>query len=181
MRIAGLIAAAGKGLRAGGAKAVRIGGDDPRTFLDRSVSAMRSWGCCPVVAVVQGEHEALARGLGAVAVVPAPLPTAMIDSLRAGIKYLESLSDVEAVLWSPVDCPLAIEVFARRAPPAEALDRGQPVVAGFQGQAGHPVYLPRQLWRRLNGEVVGREGAKAALRDAVLLDIALESLENRNR
>ena len=105
MRVAGLIAAAGKGQRAGGAKAVRIAGDDPRMFLDRSVSAMRSWGCCPVVAVVQEEHKAVARSFGAVAVVPTPLPEAMIDSLRAGIKYLERLSDVEAVLWSPVDCP----------------------------------------------------------------------------
>ena len=181
MRVAGLIAAAGKGQRAGGAKAGRIAGDDPRMFLDRSVSALRSWGCFPVVAVVQEEHKAVARSFGAVAVVPTPLPEAMIDSLRAGIKYLERLSEVEAVLWSPVDCPLAIEVFARRAPPAEALDCGKPVVAGFQGQAGHPVFLPRPLWGRLKEEIVGRVGAKAALSDAVLLNIALESLENRNR
>ena len=180
MTIAGLIAAAGLGRRAGGPKAVRIAFEDPRTFLDRSVAAMRSYGCDPVVAVVRPEHKDLALRVGAEVVVPDPAPEAMIDSLRAGLEHLMLRQAVDSVMWAPVDCPRALEFFARSGPRPEDLDGSTPLVAGYQGRPGHPVLLPRSFWGRLEAPEVQEQGARAMLWDALILDLGLECLENRN-
>ena len=175
-----MIAAAGAGLRAGGPKAVRIGDDDPRTFLDRAVAALRAWGCDPVVTVVRPEHEDFARRVGAEAIVPNPAPEAMIDSLRAGIAQLLPKAEIDAVVFAPVDCPKALEAFARFGPKASDLDGSRPLVGGHQGRPGHPVILSRTLWGRLELPAVGLEGARAVLADAVIVEVGPESLENRN-
>lgn len=180
MKVAGLVAAAGAGRRAGGPKAVRVMEGDPRTLLERSVCSLQDWGCSLVVAVVRPEHKDLATQAGAVPVVPDPAPAEMIDSLRAGLLLLESSQPWQGFVFAPVDCPGALAAFAASGPALGDLPTDRPLCASAEGRFGHPTYLPRDLWYRLELPAAGLEGARVVLDDAMPFEMGTACLENLN-
>jgi molybdenum cofactor cytidylyltransferase len=139
-----LVLAAGKGTRAGAAKLrLTIGGE---TFLHRSVRILRTAGVDDIVCVVSQEEAAWAVGEISHAEILVNLSAAgdMLSSVRLGI---EALCSCRGVLVLPVDHPCVAERTLTRLLEAGRQDE-ESVVKPVQGdQTGHPILLPRAMFR----------------------------------
>ena len=160
MRLAGLVLAAGEGLRLGRPKAlVEING---ARLVDRMVSVLRSAGCEPVM-VVTGAAEVEVPG--AVVVPNRNWATGMGSSLRSGLAALDDGVGVrvDAVVVTVVDTPgVTAEVVARLL--SAGRDGAQVAVATYDGQPRTPVLLGRAHWPEVASLAVGDVGARAFLR-----------------
>ena len=155
---AGLLLAAGKGVRFGGPKATARTGN--RSFLEIAVEALVDGGCAPVHVVV---------GDSTTPVPPTVVPIfatlgerGLGESLRAG---LLSLADVDAasVLIHLVDLPdVGASVVARV---GEFESETVLARATYRGRPGHPVVVGRRWWAQLRSELRGDSGARDFLRD----------------
>lgn len=147
-RFAGVIPAAGASVRMGRPKALmRV---DGKSFLDRTVAALRGGGCDPVLAVVaQGDEdaarEAVASGAG-VLVNPDP-GEGPITSLRLAI---EALGDgVAGLVYLPVDHPLVRADTIRSLLDAARAQDAPLTLPAFDGERGHPAVFGASLFAEL--------------------------------
>jgi molybdenum cofactor cytidylyltransferase len=162
VRIAAIVLAAGRGRRAGGAKArLRIGGT---TFLAHLAARLRRPGVDRVIAVVG--HDA-ARVLGESA-LPASVIVAvndsdasgMLGSLLAGLDAAAA-DGADAVLVHPVDHPL-VEEATVDAVVAALRDGARIAVPSHAGRRGHPGGFARAAWDALRAAPAS-EGARFVL------------------
>jgi CTP:molybdopterin cytidylyltransferase MocA len=162
---AGIVLAAGSGVRFGGPKAPYV--YDGERLVDRSVSLLRQSGLEPVIVVLGawvGEVE------GAVPVVNTNFASGMSGSLAIGIEYLRSHHpEVSSAVITLVDLP-----FLRSATLNAITESDSDLVqAYFQGEPGHPVKIAANYWSDLLNQLQGDSGAKAFLRahNATALEI----------
>ncbi|MBE1469802.1 nucleotidyltransferase family protein [Kibdelosporangium phytohabitans] len=155
--VAGLVLAAGAGRRYGMPKArVRFRGE---LFVQRAVRVLTEGGCCPVLAVLGAESEAVRSQAPHLNAVDNPdWQQGMGSSLRVGLKAVNA----DAVIILPVDTPgIRAEAIARlrqRATP-QALLR-----ASYHGEPGHPVLIGREHWEAVYELATGDAGAREYLR-----------------
>lgn len=157
--VAGVVLAAGAGVRFGGPKAlVRLDGE---RLVDRAVRTLRDGGCTPVLVV---------EGAAPLAPVDAELVTntewmqGMGSSLRAALTALEQRPDVEAAILLLVDTPWVGPEPVRRVITAFAASGAPAVQASYDGVPGHPVLLARSAWPAAAELAVGDQGARGWLR-----------------
>ncbi len=154
--IAGLVLAAGAGVRFGGPKAPVVINSD--RLVDHAVRCLRDGGCDPVLVVLGawvGEVPA------AQVVVNDEWATGMASSLRAGLADLHTRSDVTSVVVTLVDLPGMTGTAVRRIADADA--DGGIVVATYGGERGHPVRFDRPHWSGIVATLTGDEGARGYL------------------
>ena len=154
MTTAGLVLAAGAGVRFGGPKAPFV--LDGERLVDRAVRVMRDAGCKPVVVVLGawvGEVP------DAVVVVNDEWSEGMGSSLRTGLSALDLLVDVDSVIVTLVDLPGLTADGVRR-----LLESSASIVAAtFDGERGHPVKFAREHWAEVITVARGDEGARRFL------------------
>ena len=166
MTTAGLVLAAGAGVRFGGPKAPAI--VDGERLVDRAVRVLREGGCDPIL-VVLGAWLGDVPGADAV-IENAEWREGMGSSLRAGLAALEADPDVDTVVITLVDLPgLSAQAVQRvvAAPSGIAL-------ATYGGERGHPVRLPREHWAAVRAVARGDAGARDFLRgreDVTLIEV----------
>ena len=173
MPVAGLLLAAGAGVRMGRPKALVEGARGTPWVV--SASRVLAAGGCAEVTVVVGAAAEEVRGLlrdEPVSVVVAPdWAEGMGASLRAGLGALLATSPAEAAVVHLVDLPDVGEAVVRRLAEAaapEALARA----AYGPGSVGHPVLLGRDHWAGVIETATGDRGARDYLRtrDVVPVD-----------
>lgn len=182
--VAGLLLAAGSGIRIGGPKALLVD-EAGTTFLARAISALDDGGCEPLLVVV-GAAAALVRaevppGVGVV--VAAEWQEGMGSSLRRGLLALAQAAPyADGVLVMLVDTPgvsadvvrRVVERAARSTPspaprplPTAAVPAGLRSMlarASYDGVPGHPVLLGRDHWSGVVATAQGDRGARDYLR-----------------
>lgn len=168
---AGVVLAAGAGVRFGSPKAlVRLGGE---RLVDRAVRTLRDGGCEPVL-VVQG--AAPVEPVDAEVVSNSAWADGMGGSLRAALAALQPRSDVEAAVLMLVDTPWVAPVAVHRVVARHRVPgrRALAVQASYDGVPGHPVLLDRSVWNDVATLATGDQGARGWLRthhgDVVLVD-----------
>ncbi|HVG45184.1 MAG TPA: nucleotidyltransferase family protein [Longimicrobium sp.] len=163
--IAGIVLAAGRSRRMGRPKAfLQRGG---RSFLERTVAALREGGCDPVVVVAgppgdpaADETAQAAARLGATVARNADPESPQVASLRAGLAGLGE--GVEAAVVTPVDVPRVDAETVRALAEAFAAG-GAPVAQPFDGaRHGHPVLFARSVWPELMADPLP-EGARTVI------------------
>ncbi len=152
--IAGLVLAAGAGVRFGEPKApVVMNGE---RLVDRAVRCLREGGCDPVLVV-------LGAWVGDVpdaeVIVNDGWTTGMASSLRAGLAALAGRPDVTSVVVTLVDLPGLTGEAVRRITGAG----GEIVVATYGAERGHPVRFDRRHWQEISAVASGDAGARAFL------------------
>ena len=170
MRVAGVVLAAGAGVRMGRPKAeVEVGG---RRLVDLTVETCARAGLDPIVVVT-----------GAAAVVPSPLAdsddlaspvvvvahnpewqTGMASSLRTGLAIVDGHEEVDALVVTLVDTPGVGAEHLRRVVAALA-GGATAAVAAYEGRPRTPVGLARLVWDDVSRAVRGDEGARRWLQD----------------
>lgn len=154
--IAGLVLAAGAGVRFGGPKApVVMNGE---RLVDHAVRCLREGGCDPILVVLGAWVGAVP---GAQVVVNDEWATGMASSLRAGLAELQPRSDVTSVVVTLVDLPGVTGEAVQRVAQADA--DGGLVVATYGAERGHPVRFDRPHWVGILATLTGDEGARAYL------------------
>jgi nicotine blue oxidoreductase len=160
--VAGVVLAAGAGVRFGGPKAlVRLDGE---RLVDRAVRALRDGGCDPLVVV---EGAAAVGPVDAVVVGNPDWAEGMGSSLRAGLSALEARADVGAAVLLLVDTPGIGAVPVQRVI-ARYGQSGGPVCAvqaAYDGVPGHPVLLDRSVWSAVSAHASGDQGARVWMRE----------------
>ncbi|WP_344875531.1 nucleotidyltransferase family protein [Allokutzneria multivorans] len=160
---AGIVLAAGAGVRYGGPKAlVELRGE---LLVERAARTLREAGADPVVVVVGAradEVRARAALSGALVVHNPDWATGMGSSLRAGLMGLISCR-AAAVLVLPVDMPGVTPAAVRRV--ASLASPGVLAAASYSGQRGHPVLLGRAHWAAVATSATGDQGARDYLRE----------------
>ena len=139
-----LVLAAGKGTRVGTAKLrLAVGGE---TFLRRSVRTLRGAGVDDIVCIVSQEEAAWAvEEIPDVEVLANHAVTGdMLSSVRLGIGALASC---RGVLILPVDHPCVAERTVLALLEAGCGEEESVIKPVYHDQAGHPVLLPRALFR----------------------------------
>ena len=179
MKVAGLVLAAGAGVRLGRPKAeVELGG---RRLVDLTIETCARAGLDPVVVVT-----------GATRLEPAPLAesdalvaprvllvhnpewqTGMASSLRTGLAVVDGHEDVDAVVITLVDTPSVGAEHLRRVVAALA-GGATAAVAAYEGKPRTPVGLAREVWADVSRAVRGDEGARLWLRDNPEMVTAVE-------
>ena len=160
--ISGIVLAGGRSRRMGRAKALLDA--DGRTFLDRTLDALRFGGCDEVVVVLNSQDpiidDIVARA-GAISTPGAGPGTEQIDSLRCGLGRLSE--SAEAVVVLPVDHPMvkpatvAALILGFRASAA-------PVVRPIhEGKPGHPVLFASTVFPELLSSEL-TDGARSVVR-----------------
>ena len=150
MVIAGVVLAAGSGVRMGTPKADLV--VDGVRLVDRAIDVLRRAGCAPVVAVVRA-------GTSAAGAVVNPDPDrGLRSSLEIG---LAATQDAEAVAVLLADLPgvgpLAVaQVLAAWRP-------GRIAVARYRAGRGHPIVMSAALWWEALSLAGPDEGARALL------------------
>ena len=162
MGVAGLVLAAGAGVRFGTPKAPVV--VDGERLVDRAIRVLTEGGCDPVV-VVLGAWVGDVRG--ADVLVNDAWPEGMGSSLRAGLDRLTELApDADAAVVTLVDLPGVTAEAVRR-----LVDCPAPLaVATFGGERGHPVRLGREWWSAARDVAQGDQGARQLLKSG---DVAL--------
>jgi CTP:molybdopterin cytidylyltransferase MocA len=168
-RVAGVVLAAGAGVRFGGPKAVvRLDGE---RLVDRAVRTLRDGGCTPVLVV---EGAAPLAPVDGELVTNAEWAQGMGSSLRAALAALEQRSDADAAVLLLVDTPWVAAEAVRRVADAYRASGSCAVQAGYDGMPGHPVLLDRTTWQDASELAVGDQGARGWLRrhrdDVTLVD-----------
>lgn len=165
-KVAGLLLAAGAGTRMAlpHPKALVVG-NDGRTWLERSVAALRSGGATPVYVVVGAGADAVAAALpqGCRCVRAADWEEGMGASLRSGLAEMAVHSpSASAVMIMLVDTPAVTGEVVRRL----LAGASQDVLAraAYDGQPGHPVLIGRQHWAGVSAVAAGDRGARDYLR-----------------
>jgi CTP:molybdopterin cytidylyltransferase MocA len=165
--VAGLLLAAGAGIRFGGPKAlVEVDGG---TLLDRGVALLWNGGCSSVHVVLGAGFDVVAPHVRhAEAVHASDWSDGLGASLRAALTALSG-ADARACVIALVDQPLVGAAAVRR-----LIDvPGDPaaVVATYAGATGHPVLLSRRVWADVAALAQGDIGARPWLdahRDEVM-------------
>lgn len=160
MKIAGLMLAAGRGERLGGAIPKPLALIEGRALLDYALEAMLSAGIDPVFVVVgyRGEEVALVVADGVSVIENPGWAEGVASSLRMGLKALENKSSVEAVCVGLADQPRIGAAAYRRLAEAHAAG-ARLAVATYGGVRSNPVLLDRSLWSEacaLEGDVGAR-------------------------
>ncbi|MEA5457187.1 nucleotidyltransferase family protein [Sinomonas sp. JGH33] len=164
--VAGILLAAGAGVRFGGPKALAAS-PETGSWLRRGVDLLLAAGCEPVV-VVLGASATEARALlpddpRVMPVIAADWAEGIGASLRAALDVLGGQGAPLAALVTLVDLPkLNGEALARVALGAvgpESLRR-----AVYDGAPGHPVLIGRAHWAPLRSVLAGDVGAGPYLR-----------------
>lgn len=142
MRTTAVILAGGASRRMGTAKALLdIEGE---TFVDRLIGVFQP--LCASVVVVLGHHaERIRAGMRRDAVIALnPDPSrGQLTSLQCGLR---TVGNVDAVFFTPVDCP-AIATSTVKTLMSAMRPEHQFVIPRFNGRRGHPVLFRRELTR----------------------------------
>jgi CTP:molybdopterin cytidylyltransferase MocA len=166
MRFAGVVLAAGAGVRLGTPKAL-VRDPDGTPWITRAVRALTDGGCDGAV-VVLGAGAADAMPLipeGARAVVAADWQEGIAASIRAGLRALgepdprDGLPD--AAVLTHVDLPGLPASVVRRL--LDGADAGTLRQAAYGQRPGHPVVLGRTHWTGIAARVHGDSGARGWL------------------
>jgi CTP:molybdopterin cytidylyltransferase MocA len=172
--IAGIVLAAGAGIRFGGGKQLAL--LDGRPLLEYAVRAMTSAPVGRVIVVLGAEAERVLVGVdlhGAEPLVCARWSEGQSASLACG---LAELSDSEAVVVTLGDQPRISPDAIRRV--IAARGGGAAAVRATYGSApGHPVLLERELFDRLR-DVSGDHGARNLLMSVQTRDVPCDDLGN---
>jgi CTP:molybdopterin cytidylyltransferase MocA len=158
-QVAGVVLAAGAGVRFGGPKAVAV--LEGERLVDRAVRTLHDGGCSPVLVV---------QGAAALAPVDAELVTnplwaqGMGSSLRAGLSALADRTDVAGAVLLLVDTPWVAAEAVRRVVAAQEASGAPAVQATYDGVPGHPVLLARSTWAESATLATGDQGARGWLR-----------------
>jgi CTP:molybdopterin cytidylyltransferase MocA len=172
--IAGIVLAAGAGIRFGGGKQLAL--LDGRPLLEYAVGAMTSAPVGRVIVVLGAEAERVLVGVdlhGAEPLVCARWSEGQSASLACG---LAELSDSEAVVVTLGDQPRISPDAIRRV--IAARGGGAAAVRATYGSApGHPVLLERELFARLR-DVSGDHGARNLLMSVHTRDVPCDDLGN---
>jgi CTP:molybdopterin cytidylyltransferase MocA len=160
--VAAIIPAAGRATRMGSSKALLDAGG--RTFLARILSTLQEGGADPRLVVVRDlespvADEARARG-GEVLLNPDPA-RGPVSSLQVGLRSLPT--EVEGVLFAPVDHPLFSPETVRALMAAFTTHTPPVTLPSFEGWRGHPVLFHRDLFGELLEEDLP-EGARTVVR-----------------
>lgn len=162
-RLAGLILAAGQSRRMGTPKALlHLAG---RPVLEHLVETFRDAQLAPIVVVASGVTLELATGVPGIELVEGDPVATMIDSVARGIERIEARSP--AVVVQPVDAPFTtVEMLA-----ALRAGSGQTVrVLCHDGRPGHPVLIPRSLYREVRERPEGGLRSLLARYDVELVE-----------
>lgn len=169
--VAGVVLAAGAGVRFGGPKAlVRLDGE---RLVDRAVRTLRDGGCAPVLVV---EGAAPVGPVDADVVANLEWAQGMGSSLRAGLAAVQPRADVEAAVLMLVDTPWVTSVAVHRVIARHTVPgrRALAVQASYDGVPGHPVLVDRTVWGDVARLATGDQGARGWLRthaaEVVLVD-----------
>lgn len=172
MSIAGLILAAGRGVRFGADKRLaRL--PDGRTLLETTL--MRHAGLsAPLLVVLRPDDEAasaLVRSHGAQALICEDAHLGMGHSLACGARALLAQTEVEGVVIDLADMPW-VSAHTLRLIRQGLAERGQAVVPVYQGRMGQPRGLPASCLAAL-ARLQGDEGARhiVSWQGAVHLDV----------
>ncbi|GAA3742931.1 nucleotidyltransferase family protein [Salinactinospora qingdaonensis] len=153
--VAGLLLAAGAGMRLGRPKAtVELAGE---RLVDRGVRVLRDGGCAPLY-VVTGAGEVTVSG--AVQVRNADWDSGLGSSLRAGLAALPA--EAGAVLVALVDQPLVTAAAVARLLCAYYSGAGA-AAATYGGNLRNPVLLGREHWPSVCALAEGDVGARPFL------------------
>lgn len=165
-RSAGVLLAAGAGIRYGMPKVLAAQGE----WLCSAVDALAGGGCDDVVVV-----------LGAAIVdVPAPARSVVADEWRRGMGAslrtgLAAISDADYAVILTVDTPdIGADAVARVLGAAQESPSGL-ARATYDGRPGHPVVVAREHWPAVRATLDGDEGARrflATRTDVVAVDCA---------
>lgn len=152
--VAGLVLAAGAGLRIGTPKAkIEIDGE---RLVDRAVKILKEAGCVKVYVVLGAWVGAVS---GAVIIENSSWQEGMGSSLLAGLRALNKDVEISAIVLTLVDLP-----GLNAAGVAKIIDHPNDLVAAtFNGEQGHPVKFGRRHWAAMMENVGGDTGAKVYL------------------
>ncbi len=170
----GVLLAAGEGRRLGQPKAL-VTDSSGRTWLTRSVDALRDAGMAEVYVVVGAAEEAVRAAVpsGCEVVVAADWREGMGASLRAGVRAVATEQpESDAVVIMLVDTPGVGAPVLRRL--ARLTSPGVLARASFDGQPGHPVLVGRDHWTGAIQSAAADRGARDYLRtrDVTLVECA---------
>jgi molybdenum cofactor cytidylyltransferase len=174
LRLGAVVLAAGAGTRLGGVAKALLRGAGGDTFLASVLGTARRAGLAEAIVVVGppfGEAVAThARSLGA-RVVENPLPArGMASSVALGFAAMAETSCDAAWLW-PVDHPAVTEASLRAL--VGALGEHAAVRPVVDGRGGHPPLIARAAWPTLVACATREGGARAALAEVGMTDVAL--------
>jgi CTP:molybdopterin cytidylyltransferase MocA len=162
--VVGVLLAAGEGRRLGRPKAL-VEDRDGRTWLERSVSALRDGGVTDVYVVVGAEHAAVSAAMpdGCRVLRATNWAEGMGASLRTGLAAVSKQREgAEAVIVMLVDTPGVGPEVVRRL----ASTSGPDVLAraAYGSEPGHPVLIGRHHWAGVLEVASGDRGARDYLR-----------------
>ena len=167
MSTAVAILAAGRGSRLGGDASKPLLEWRGRSLVAWAVDAALGSGLRPVLVVVGYRGDEVRAALEPpVTVVENPeWDEGIASSLRAALRVLEPVADVEAVAVGLADQPLVgAAAYARLA----AADGVAPIrAARYDGRPGNPVWLARSLWQEAM-QLRGDTGARTLMRDGTV-------------
>ncbi len=160
--VAGLLLAAGSGVRLGRPKAlVDVNG---RLLVERGIALLAEGGCHPVHVVLGAAYEQVVERAdltGATVVHNSDWRSGMGGSLRTGLASLPD--DAAAVVVALVDQPSVSPIAVTRL--RAAYDEGAvAAVATYAGRPRNPVLLARDIWTDVAELATGDTGARAYLR-----------------
>ncbi|WIM95050.1 nucleotidyltransferase family protein [Actinoplanes oblitus] len=161
MITAGLVLAAGAGLRYGMAKALVPYRN--RLLVEHAAETSRRAGCERTLVVLGARaEEVVARADLPETVINPEWAGGMGSSLRAGLAALSADPSVGAVVVLLVDMPGVTAEAVRRVLAHAAPDAL--VMGGYRGRRGHPVLLGREHWAGVAAGATGDRGARDYLR-----------------
>lgn len=156
-RVAGILLAAGEGVRLGQPKAlVKLGG---RTLAERGVAMLRDGGADPVFIVTGAVPVTIPQAL---AVHNPDWSSGMGSSLATGLRALAP-TDVGAAVIALADQPLVGAESVRRLIAAHA-GGASVAVAAYNGEPRNPVLIAREHWPAVLRLAAGDTGARPFLR-----------------
>jgi CTP:molybdopterin cytidylyltransferase MocA len=161
--IAGVVLAAGAGVRIGHPKALLRMGEEPESFVERACRVLRGAGIEEILVVAAPDIGETVRRLvpGARVLVNASPSGGQLSSLQVAIAAVSATTEAIAVL--PVDVPKVRADTIRALVAAWTRTRLPVVRPAREGRHGHPVVLSRCLFAELSATPLA-EGAKPVVR-----------------